>query len=157
MRSQQISGHSSEAKRLIQLLQRGEKTALTCLAVSFNVLFCSYDDSFSFISSILLSLHTTLFFASFNSHFTTFLSSTFRLTPFPSSLLFPPLSSSGPLPRDARLFQASTASGSFKVEEVANFDQSDLLQGTHTYTRTHTHNWSLPTAFYFIALYCIVF
>lgn len=30
------------------------------------------------------------------------------------------------LPRDARLFQASTASGSFRVDEIVNFDQSDL-------------------------------
>jgi hypothetical protein len=62
--------------------------------------------------------------------------------PFLTPLLFPsPVLSSGPLPRDARLFQASTASGSLKVEEVANFDQSDLLQGTqiHTHTLTHTH------------------
>jgi hypothetical protein len=29
-------------------------------------------------------------------------------------------------PRDARLFSASTATGSFKVEEIDNFDQSDL-------------------------------
>jgi advillin len=29
-------------------------------------------------------------------------------------------------PRDARLFSASTATGSFKVEEVDNFDQTDL-------------------------------
>lgn len=29
-------------------------------------------------------------------------------------------------PRDARLFQASTASGGFRVEEVHNFDQTDL-------------------------------
>lgn len=31
-----------------------------------------------------------------------------------------------PAPRDARLFSASTATGSFKVEEIDNFDQSDL-------------------------------
>ena len=29
-------------------------------------------------------------------------------------------------PKDLRLFSASTATGSFKVEEVDNFDQSDL-------------------------------
>lgn len=36
---------------------------------------------------------------------------------------------SGPQPREARLFQASTSTGNFKVEEIVNFDQSDLIPG----------------------------
>lgn len=32
-----------------------------------------------------------------------------------------------PAPRDPRLFQCSTATGTFRVEEVASFDQSDLI------------------------------
>ena len=34
-------------------------------------------------------------------------------------------------PREARLFQGSTATGSFKVEEIAGFDQSDLAVGKY--------------------------
>jgi hypothetical protein len=37
-------------------------------------------------------------------------------------------SSGGPLPYEARLFHASTATGSFRVIEVENFDQEDLIE-----------------------------
>jgi len=39
---------------------------------------------------------------------------------------YPSMSPGEAPPRDPRLFSASTATGSFKVEEVDNFDQSDL-------------------------------
>ena len=84
---------------------------------------------------------------------------TLPLLPLPSLPSYFSVFSSGPLPRDARLFQASTASGSFKVEEVANFDQSDLLQGTHTHTHTHlvTANCFLVcfTVLHCILIYCL--
>jgi hypothetical protein len=53
------------------------------------------------------------------------------------SLSLPPYLSlnRAPHPREARLFQGSTATGSFKVEEVANYDQSDLIAGN-----IHTHH-----------------
>ena len=47
--------------------------------------------------------------------------------------------SRAPHPREARLFQASTATGSFKVEEVANYDQSDLNTGNTQHVIT-AHN-----------------
>ena len=34
-------------------------------------------------------------------------------------------------PREALLFQGSTATGSFKVEEIVGFDQSDLAVGKY--------------------------
>jgi hypothetical protein len=51
------------------------------------------------------------------------------------SLFLPASLSRAPHPREARLFQASTATGSFKVVEVANYDQSDLIAGNR-----HTHH-----------------
>jgi hypothetical protein len=80
-----------------------------------SILLLSFSLSLSFHLPLSLSLSHSL-------------SVSLSLTPYLSL-------NRAPHPREARLFQGSTATGSFKVEEVANYDQSDLIAGNR-----HTHH-----------------